>query len=264
MARRTLFALAALALSSTPLLAAIDRTQKPDPGPAPEAAFPDYKEVTLSNGLKVFVIEDDRKPSITLRLLIKSGSVEDGPKTGLASFTAALLPRGTTMRDAATFAQQTDFIGADLEASAGPDSLSVVITGLTKYTNELLDLFSEAVLHPAFPADQFARVQRQSLSGLAAEKQQPGALVNKLGGKVLYGEHPYGAYRTPETVKAITRDDLVAWHKAHFFPNNATLAVVGDVKAAAIIPLLEKALGSWQKGEAPKVELPPFPKDKTT
>src|SRR4051794_29297555 len=107
MARRLLFALSALSLLAAPSYGDIDRTKKPEPGPAPEAAFPDYKETTLSNGLKVFVIEDDRKPSITLRLLIKSGSVHDGPKTGLASFTATLLPRGTAMRDAATFAQQT-------------------------------------------------------------------------------------------------------------------------------------------------------------
>ncbi len=248
-------------LAVAPLRADIDRTQKPEPGPAPEAAFPDYKESTLPNGLKIFVIEDDRKPTITLRLLIKSGAVAEGPKTGLASMTAALLTRGTAKRDAATFAQQTDFIGAEITASAGPDSLAVGVSGLTKYTNELLELFSEAVLQPAFPADQFAKVQRQTLSGLAAEKQQPAALAAKLSGKILYGMHPYGAYRTVETTKAITREDLVAFHKAHFLPNNATLAVVGDVHTAAILPLLEKALGGWARGEVPKLELPAFPEN---
>jgi zinc protease len=254
--------LAAVALAALPLQAAIDRTQKPAADPAPAASFPDYVERTLSNGLKVFVIEDDRKPTITLRLVIRSGSVNDGTKTGLASLTATLIPRGTTSRDAATFAQQTDFIGARLEAMAGPDSISVVTAGLTKYTPQLLDYFSDAILHPAFAEDQYTRVQRQTLSQLAAQKQEPSALSDKISGKVLFGTHPYGAYRTPETVKALTREDLVAFHKAHFLPNNASLAIVGDVKADAILPLIEKALGSWERGVVPKLDLPPIPEAK--
>ncbi len=217
--------LLSLALAATaPLQAAIDRTQKPEPGPAPEASFPDYKQIVLPNGLKVFVIEDDRKPTVTMRLLIKSGSAWDGEKTGLAGFVATLLSRGTATRDAATFAQQIDFLGGTLEAAAAQDSISVAASGLTKDTNRLLDLFQDAVLHPIFPADQFARVQRQTLSKLAGEKQEPEELAGKLTGKVLFGQHPYGAYRTPETVKSITRDDLAAFHRAHFIPNNASLA----------------------------------------
>src|SRR5204862_404745 len=107
--------------------------------------------------------------------------------------------RGTATRDAATFAQQTDFIGAQLAATSGADAVSVGVSGLTKYTTELLDLFSDAVLHPAFAEEQFAKVKRQTLSALASEKKQPGALASKLSGKVLYGHHPYGAYRTVET-----------------------------------------------------------------
>src|SRR5438552_12094442 len=80
--------------------AAIDRTRKPEPGPAPEAAFPDYVTRELPNGLKVFVIQDDRKPSVTFRLLIKGGSSRDSDKPGLSGFVAALLNRGTKTRDA--------------------------------------------------------------------------------------------------------------------------------------------------------------------
>jgi len=260
--RAGVIAFLALALLLPNRHAAVDRTQKPPADPAPAASFPDYREVTLPNGLKVFVIEDDRKPTLTLRLVIRSGSTFDGQKTGLTSFVAALLPRGTATRDAATFAQQTDYIGAHLEAAAGADSISVAMSGLTKYTPQLLDFFSDAVLHPAFDPAQFAKVQRQSLSQLAAEKQEPGALSGKIAGKVLYGQHPYGAYRTPESVKSIARDDLAAFHKAHFLPNNASLAIVGDVKADAILPLIEKALGGWERGVVPSVELPAFPEFK--
>src|SRR4051794_25274032 len=209
MTKRLALLPALLLLAAGPLQADVDRTKRPEPGPAPEASFPDYKQETLPNGLRVFLIEDDRKPTITLRLIIRSGSMYDGKKSGLASAVATLLARGTAMRDAATFAQQSDFIGAQLMQTTGPDSIAVSMSGLTKYTNELLDLFSDAVLRPAFAEEQFTKVQRQTLSALASEKKQPGALAGKLGGKVLYGQHPYGAYRTAETVKAITRDDVV-------------------------------------------------------
>jgi predicted Zn-dependent peptidase len=239
--------------------AAVDRTQKPGADPAPTASFPDYETTTLPNGLKVFVIEDDRKPTVTFRLLIKGGGLHDGAKTGLSSFVAGLLNRGTLKRDAATFAAESDFIGVKLEGLAAADAISVSAGGLTKYTDKILDLLADATLNPTFPAEQFAKEQRKALSGLEAEKQEPAKLAEKLQGKLVYGEHPYGAYRTPETVKAITPEDLAAYHKTWFAPNNATLAVVGDVKAAAIVPLIEKAFAAWQKRDVPEVKLPAPP-----
>ena len=260
MTPRSLIPFVGLCAVATLAHADIDRTKPPAAGPAPEASFPDYKEVTLPNGLKVFVIEDERKPTITLRLVIRSGSAFDGPKTGLASFVASMLNRGTEKREAAQFAQEVDFLGATLEAAAGADSIAVGVSGLTIYTDKLLDLVSDAVLHPAFPADQFARVQRQMLSQLAAERQSPASLAGKMAGKVIYGNHPYGAYQTPETVKAISREDLVKFHQTCFLPNNASLAIVGDVKADVILQQIEKVLGGWTRGEVPTLEAPAFPK----
>ncbi|MDB6154631.1 MAG: Peptidase domain protein [Chthoniobacteraceae bacterium] len=249
--------LCAFLLSLAAASADIDRTKKPEPGPAPVSSFPAYVLKTLPSGLKVFVIEDDRKPTLTLRLLIKSGSASDAEKSGLAGFVASLLNRGTAKRDAATFASESDFIGMHVEAVAGADAIAVSASGLTKYTDKILDLFSDAVLHPAYPAEQFAKEQRKTLSALAAEKQEPSRLAEKLAGKVLYGaKNPYGAYRTPETVQAITRDDLVQFHKTYFVPNNATLAIVGDVKTADIVALVEKAMEDWKPGDLPAFKMP--------
>jgi zinc protease len=246
-------------LTGAPLYAAVDRTKKPNPEPAPTAAFPDYKTVTLRNGLKVFLIEDDRKPTLSLRLLIKGGATTDGSSIGLSDFVAALLNRGTATRDAAKFAEETDFLGMKVEASSGPDAIGVGAGGLTKYTDKILELFADAVLHPSFPADQLEIVRKQTLSRLASEKQQPAALLNKLQGKVLFGEHPYGAFSTPENVMAIKRDDLVTFHQTYFAPNNASLAIVGDVKAEEIVPLVEKTLVGWAPRDIPESKLPVIP-----
>ena len=248
-----------LAGVATTAFADVDRTKQPAPDPAPTASFPDYRTVTLPNGLKVFVIEDDRKPTVTFRLIIRSGSIAEGDKKGAAAFVAGLLNRGTEHRDAATFALETDSIGVKVEASSGDDAISIAAGGLTKYTDRILDLLSDAVLHPAFAPDQFARVQRQTLSALEAEKQQPSSLAAKLAGKVVFGSFPYGDYLKPEDVTAIKREDLAAFHHAHFLPNNASLAIVGDVKADAILPLIQQTFGAWQKGDVPALKLPEVP-----
>src|SRR5258708_27122406 len=92
-----------LASAAVTAIADVDRTKKPEPDPAPAASFPDFRTETLPNGLKVFVIEDDRKPTVTFRLIIRSGSIADGDKQGSAGFVARLLNRGTEHRHAATF-----------------------------------------------------------------------------------------------------------------------------------------------------------------
>ena len=234
--------------------AAVDRTRKPEAGPAPEAAFPDYVTKVLPNGLKVFVIEDDRKPTITLRLAIKAGDALDGDKPGIAGFVAGLLNRGTATRDALTFAKTVDSLGATLEAGAGADAISVSTSGLTKITDPLLDLLADAIIHPVFAQEEFAKAQKRAYSSLTAQKKEPRALVGKLMNATLFGDHPYGKFTTPESVKSITRDDLAAFHKAWFAPNNASLAIVGDVKAADILPKIEKALGAWGRKDIPMIK----------
>lgn len=238
----------------------VDRSKPPAAGPAPAVAFPDYQERTLSNGLKVFVVESRRQPTVTFRLLLKRGAIADGDKPGVAKATAELLNKGTPKRDAAKFAEETDGLGASVEAGAGNDSLSVTANGLTKFLPQVLDLFTDAALRPTFPEDELKKHQRLTLARLAQERQQPGSLAGRLRGKLLYGsKHPYGAFETEASVKALKRDDLAAFHRTNFLPNHATLAVVGDVATADVLKQIERAFGEWKPGELPKLTLPALP-----
>ncbi len=240
----------------------IDRTKKPEAGPAPAASFPNFTETTLSNGLKVFVIESDRKPTITVRLLVKAGNFFDGEKAGVADFTAELLGRGSPKRKASDFAREADKIGADYSASTGDDATSIIISGLTKHTDKLLDLLADAVLNPTFPGEQLEIVRKQALSGITAGKKTPQALAASLQRKVLFGEHPYGKFQTEESVNAITVEDLKNFYSAHYFANNTTIAVVGNVKANEITKKLEKYFGKWKQGTPAKVQPAELPDSK--
>jgi zinc protease len=235
----------------TPATAEVDRSVKPVPGPAPAASFPEYKDITLPNGLRVFFIQDDRRPMVTFRLLIKSGTASDDAKPGTASLTANMLNRGTSKRSAQEFAMETENLGAAIEAKAGPDAIALGASSLNKYTGRLLDLLSDAVRNPAFTEEQLLKLRKLALSGLEAQKQQPSALLSKLVAKLVYGAHPYGQVSSPESVQSIVREDLVGFHQRHFHPNNATLAIVGDVAQADVMALVEKAFGSWEKAEVP-------------
>ncbi len=242
----------------------IDRAHPPVPGPEPAASFPDYQARLLPNGLKIFVVESHKQPTVTFRLLIKNGDASDpAGRPGVAETTAALLNRGTESRTAAEFAEETDFLGASVEASSGEDAISLSASGLSKDAPKLLELLLDVALHPTFPEDQLAKQKRQKISALVESKQRPGTLSARLRGKLVYGgDNPYGAYTTEASIGAITRDDLVKFHHEFFSPDNATLAVVGDVQTSEMAQTLAIAFANWQVVAADSVRhqpLPPFP-----
>lgn len=239
-----------LALES-PVKAGVDRTQKPAPGAAPETSFPKYQDFTLPNGLRVFLIQDDRRPTVTVRLLVKSGGVFDSDKPGIASLTATLLNRGTSRRDAAAFARETDFLGSHVEAAASSDAISVMAGALNKHAPALMDLIADAVRNPSFAEEQLQKLRKQTLSKLEAQKQQPEALSGKLVARLVYGSHPYGQPPTTESISSIQRGDIVRFHQTHFHPNNATLAVVGDISEDEIRDLIQKHFGDWRTHPVP-------------
>lgn len=242
--------------------AAVDRSVKPAPGAAPAASFPEFKDITLPNGLRVFIIQDDRRPMVTFRLIVKSGASSDAEKPGTASLTANLLNRGTGTRTAEQFAKEADFLGSRVEAAAGPDSISLIASSLNKYTQQLLDLLSDAARNPVFSEDQLGKARKIVLSNLQAQKQQPESLVSKMVAKVVYGKQPYGRLANQESVQSIQREDLQRFHSLYFRPNNATLAVVGDVNPDEIQALVEKAFGSWEKASLPETQPMPKPEVK--
>ncbi len=258
--KRLLLVIAFLLHPSSCILADLDRTHPPKPGPEPKAPFPDFKEDILPNGLKIFVVEDHREPTVTLRLLVKGGDSTDGTRPGLSDLTASMLNRGTKKRSAEEFAKETDFLGASVEAGSGPDALTVSAGGLMKDLPKVLDLFADAALHPVFPADELVKEQRQAISSLEESKQRPATLAAKLRGKLLYGsEHPYGAYATEESLGSLKREDLARAHAQYFSPDNATLAVVGDFKTAEVLPLVEKAFADWTVAPSDTARTPTFP-----
>lgn len=234
----------------------------PDEKPLPlkEAGsfkFPDYTVQTLSNGLKVFIIEDNEQPTVAYRLMIGGGTSVEGPKSGIAEITASMLTKGTKSKSAAQIASQMDGVGATLASSASTDYYIIYADGLKKHSKLIIESLADVLLNPTFPEDEFLKMQQQIIAGLQYEKSDAGAIAQQLARIAAFGkEHPYSARKTEESVNSIKVSDLQEFHSAWAKPNNATIAVVGDVKAKEVIAELEKYFKNWKKSDVPAIKIP--------
>jgi len=227
----------------------------PPPKPAKEIHFPAFEEKTLANGLRVVVIEQHETPSISLRLLFPGGKVHTpAGKAGLADATAALLREGTATRSSQQIAQTIDSVGGELNTNASLESGFATVRATSDQIDLGLDLLSDVVLRPSFPAEELERWRSQTLSGLQIQQTDPEYIADSAFERLVTGGHPYGLPAgTPESVKGLTRDDLVAFHKRQYVPNASILAIVGDVKAADAFAKAERFFGGWPKGTAPVI-----------
>jgi zinc protease len=232
----------------------------PAPLPAREVKFPPYATRTLPNGLQVIAVSHHEQPAVSLRLLIRAGGAQDpADKPGVASLMASLLDQGTATRSAEQIAQTIDFIGGVMGTGSGTDLTFVNAVVLKDSFDVALDLVSDVVRNTAFDPQEVELQRKQMLSGLLVSYDDPDYLANVVFERLVYGFHPYGrpSGGTPESIAAITRDDLVAFHKAWFGANNAILAIVGDVTTEEAFAGAARAFGSW--GAAGSTAVPPPP-----
>jgi predicted Zn-dependent peptidase len=223
-------------------------------------AFPDTVEHTLSNGLKVMLYEQHDVPMVNVRLYIRAGSVLDGKALKASSFVFALLQQGTHKRTAKEIADEIEFLGAELIASSSIDFGSVSLTVMRKHLEKGLEILSDVVLNPSFLENEIEFVRQQSLSRLQFAKADATWLSSEAFNRLIYAPHPYGnpSLGTVESLKALTREQLIEFYHKHFLANRAFITVAGDVEAATMIALLETYLGGWasHKTEEPSFDLP--------
>ncbi len=235
----------------------IDPTKRPEPLKVKDFKFPDYTTKTLSNGVKVFIIEDHEQPTVSFSLLIPGGSSVAGSKAGVADFMTALLTKGTKTKTALEIAQKMDGIGASVGAGASADNFSVAGGGLTKYTDDILEMMADVLINPTFPQEEFDKLLPQAIQALESEKANSGTIAAALTRIALYGKHhPYAIKETKESLESIKIRDIKELYRTWMKPNNATMAVIGDVKADEIVAKLENAFKGWEKGFVPEILVP--------
>jgi len=236
----------------------------PRPLAAREVRFPDYEIRTLANGLRVVTVPHHEQPAVSLRLLVAAGSAFDPiDKPGVASLMASVLDQGTTSRSAQEIAIAIDNLGGALGVGAGTDLSFVNAVALKEDFAFALGLVSDVARNPAFAPEEIERQRQQVLSGLQVTYDDPEYIAGIVFDRLVYGFHPYGrpSAGTPASIRAITRDDLAAFHDRYFAPNNAILAIVGDVTPDEAFAGAERVLGDWPRREVAPAEFgdPPAP-----
>ncbi|OGC91796.1 MAG: hypothetical protein A2W25_03510 [candidate division Zixibacteria bacterium RBG_16_53_22] len=225
-----------------------------------DVKLPPITEDTLENGLVVVAIENHELPTVTMRLIIRSGSAFDpADKAGLANFTADMLRTGTATRSATQISEEIDFVGGSLGASADRDAINVSCGVLLKHLDTGLGLLSDIILHPVFDTTEIERLRNQTISGIVQAKDDPNSLNVKGFNKFLFGEHPYGhpVVGTESSVAAVTRDDIAKFYDDFFHPNNAFLVVAGDIAPQEILGKVNQAFAEWKQAEIPELIIPP-------
>ncbi|MHA7131250.1 M16 family metallopeptidase [Algoriphagus namhaensis] len=241
--------------------AQVDRSQLPDAGPAPEIKIGEAETFTLENGLKVFVVQNDKLPRVSFTLVLERDPILEGDKAGYLGFVGQMMTAGTENRTKDQLDEEIDFIGASLSAS----STSVFASSLKKHQEKVLELMTDVLYRPTFPEEELEKLRKQSLTGLAQSKDNPNAISSRLSSALVYGkDHPYGEVETEETIKNIEVADIKRYYETFFKPNIAYMAIVGDMSKEEAEEVITKYFGSWEQGEVPSFTYEkPNPVDQT-
>jgi predicted Zn-dependent peptidase len=229
-----------------------------------KVTLPRATEAVLSNGLTVLIMENHKLPMISMQLNISGAGpiFEPSNSPGTANVTAQMLMQGTKTRTSVQIAEQAALLGAEINAASGFGSSSTVmnISGLSDNFDQWFALATDVLLNPSFPADELGRLKQRMKAQLRQQRANPNFLSNERFSRVVYGSHPAATVSaTNESIDAMTPAMLVKWHQDRYTPQNAILGITGDIKAAEIVPKLEKAFASWKKTDLKEV-LPDNPK----
>jgi zinc protease len=236
----------------------VAREAMPTIGDVSNIDFPAVERTVLSNGVEVVYARSTTVPVTRVAMEFDAGYAADEPNSlGLHSLMLNLMDEGTTTRDSNALAEAQERLGASISLGASMDRTAASLTTVTTNLEPSLTLLSDVVRNPAFDPAEVERLRAQRLAGLANEKTQPAALAARALPPLIYGEaspygRPFGGTGTEESIRAITRADLVAEHDAWVRPDNARLFVVSDLTLAELTPRLEAAFGDWRVPSAPR------------
>ncbi len=246
--KKIILSILTIALATGAWAQELDRSVRPKPGPAPIIKLGETKSFTLDNGLKVFVVENHKLPTVSMDIQFDIKPELEGDMTGFHDMMSELLTSGTKTRSNDEFNKQIDFIGASIRASA--DEISA--GGLKKHINKIMELVSDVAMNADMKQSELDKIKKRTLSELEVAKNQPDAMLSNLTAVLNYGKkHPYGEVATEETVNKITLERCKKYYNTYFRPNVAYMAIVGDITLAEAKPLVEKYFGKWQKDVVP-------------
>jgi len=224
----------------------------------PDLKFPALQRATLKNGTTVILAERHDIPVVQMSYEFAGGfSADQGRKLGTSSFAMGMMDEGAGELDSLAFGDRAESLGASLGAGASLDGVKAYLSALRQNLDPSVALFAKMLREPRFDQKEIDRIKASWLAGIKQEKARPNGAAMRVLPPLLYGAGhayaiPFSGSGTEASIGALTRDDLVAFHRDWVRPEGATLIVVGDTTLKEIVPLLDKHLGDWKAtGDAP-------------
>jgi zinc protease len=230
-----------------------DRRAVPPAGKDPQLKVPTWTKTTLANGAQLVVVERHALPLVAVQINFVGGAnqYEPATKTGLASFVASQMLEGTTRRTADQIANEMQLLGVTFSPgiTISGESGRVYFTTMKDKLSPVLDIVADLVENATFPQAALESYRARRLQALTQDRDRTDRISAVVFPKAVYGTgHPYGRSTTEATAKAITRDDLVSFHKTYFQPGHAIITVVGDITPAEAKATFERAFAAWKAG----------------
>jgi zinc protease len=221
--------------------------------------IPDTVRYEMPNGIVVYLMEDHELPTVDAAVVIRAGARwEPIEKAGLAALTGTVMRTGgTPTRAGDALDDELDRLGAMVETAMGDEAGGASVSVLKEDIDRGLEILADILQHPAFPDAKLELAKIELRDTIARRNDDPGGIVDREFNRILYGtESPYARQPEYATVDAISRDDLVAFHRRFVQPENVILGVWGDFGAAEMRAKLERCFGGWARGGQPRPAVP--------
>jgi zinc protease len=230
----------------------VSRDRAPEPASPRPYSFPEVERFTLDNGLRVVVASRSTAPIVSVRVVFEGGGEREPiEKPGLAGLTAEMLDEGAAGQTGLEIAEAVGDLGAYLATGADWDAAYAYVDVLGEQLADGVAILADVVRRPDFRAEDVERVRRERLTEILQQRDEPSTVASIRFSRFIYGESVYGnpLSGTVDSVRSMTRDDLVAFYRRHYAPNHATLIFAGNVPVESARELATRHFGSWEKGE---------------
>jgi predicted Zn-dependent peptidase len=248
--KKTIYILSSLFLT---LVLQAQVIPQPKPAAPPTIKIGKSTNFELKNGLKVMVVENHKLPRVAYSLSLDNMPYAEGDKKGVANITSQLIGTGTTKTSKDAFNEEVDFLGANINFNSN----GAYASGLSKYSERILELMADGALNTVFTQEEFDKIKAKLLEGIKTQEKSVAAVAGRVEDVLAFGvNHPSGEFLSAETIDRVTLKDAVANYNTNFVPGNAYLVIVGDVDTKEVKKMVTKLFGSWAKGIAPQITYP--------
>jgi zinc protease len=225
----------------------------PDPRtltfPPLKFVLPQTERIVLDNGMVVHMLEDHELPQVSISALIGTGGVyEPEAKTGLAALTGAVMRTGgTSSTTPEKMDDELEFMASSIESGIGLDAGFLSMSTLTRNLDRTLQLFAQVLTEPSFREDKVELARKLSMESLRRQNDDPKAVADRELAKAVYRGTPLGRVPTFASTAAITRKDMIAFHRKYYHPDNVIMSVAGDFNPREMVLLLNRVFAGWKR-----------------